>query len=380
MISPARLRTLALAIKRRIRNSLGSEVDPYPARPEGIHLSPSECHILDYDAAPLRLSWQNAGDKDAALWQKTARAKLAELSGYSMTEEIAEARHERSHEMANNLIRKSCYLRIGAARDIPVHMIYSPDLPGPLPVMICLQGTNSGIHLSWGDVRLPMDVERIARGSENALQAAARGYLAVAVEQSCFGERRERHLAKTSSDPCIDAANHALLLGRTLLGERASDVSAVITWLAGAAHGLSLDLARLHIMGNSSGGSTALYTSALDARVRAALVGGSVGYMRDTIGRRQDSSGQNVVPGVLNWLEMDDIIALSAPRPMLIFAGKEDHIWPYAGAAAVAESARSVYRALAAPDNLQTAAAEGGHSYHPNAAWPAFEALMAAAD
>jgi dienelactone hydrolase len=380
MISPARLRTLALAIKRRIRNSLGSEVDPYPARPEGIHLSPSECHILDYDAAPLRLSWQNTGDKDAALWQKTARAKLAELSGYSMTEEIAEARHERSHEMANNLIRKSCYLRIGAAHDIPVHMIYNPDLPGPLPVMICLQGTNSGIHLSWGDVRLPMDVERIARGSENALQAAARGYMAVAVEQSCFGERRERHLAKTSSDPCIDAANHALLLGRTLLGERASDVSAVITWLAGAGHGLSLDLARLHIMGNSSGGSTALYASALDARVRAALVGGSVGYMRDTIGRRQDSSGQNVVPGVLNWLEMDDIIALSAPRPMLIFAGKEDHIWPYAGAAAVAESARSVYRALAAPDNLQTAAAEGGHSYHPNVAWPAFEALMAAAD
>jgi hypothetical protein len=102
--------------------------------------------------------------------------------------------------------------------------------------------------------------------------------------------------------------------------------------------------------------------------------------MRDTIGRRQDSSGQNVVPGVLNWLEMDDIIALSAPRPMLIFAGKEDHIWPYAGAVAVAESARSVYRALAAPDNLQTAAAEGGHSYHPNVAWPAFEALMAAAD
>jgi hypothetical protein len=31
---------------------------------------------------------------------------------------------------------------------------------------------------------------------------------------------------------------------------------------------------------------------------------------------------------------------------------------------------------LDAPDSLQTAAAEGGHSYHPQIAWPAFESLM----
>ena len=411
MLSPVRVHTLALAIKRRF---MGAGHDPYPSCPGDIQLSPSSRHVYDYDAAPLHLAWQNSGGADAGQWQQVARAKLAELTGYSNPGQSAEARHEQKHELADNLIRKSCYLHAGTAHDIPVHLIFDPALSGPLPVMICLQGTNSGVHLSWAEVRLPADVERIARGSQNALQAAARGYVAVAVEQSCFGTpaapcavpgvvaaiparggvltswttgpgswrddfsaRRERSLAKRSGNPCIDAANHALLLGRTLLGERASDVSAVVNWLHGGAHGLALDLSRLYIMGNSSGGSTALYSSALDLRIQAALVGGSTGFLRDSICRRGDASGQNVVPGILNWLEMDDIVALSAPRPMLLFAGREDHIWPYAGAEAVAESARAVYHALGAADRLRTAAAEGGHSYHPDVAWPAFEALMA---
>ncbi|MDP6588520.1 MAG: alpha/beta hydrolase family protein [Alphaproteobacteria bacterium] len=373
---PVSLHVKTLAVKRRIARLLGGADDPYPVPPGDVCLSPSECHIHDYDDVPLRLSWRNGGERNAAEWQHAAGAKLAELSGYSRPERCPRARHEQSHGLPGNLIRKSCYLSAGAARDIPIHVIFNPSLKQRLPVMICLQGTNSGIHLSWGEVRLPIDVERIQRGAPNALQAASRGYMAVAVEQACFGERRERRIAKPSPDPCIDAANHALLLGRTLLGERVSDISAVINWLESGAHGMALDLARLHIMGNSSGGTTALFSAALDKRITAALLGGCVGYFRDTIARRADSSGQNVIPGILNWLEIDDVLALAAPIPVLLFAGREDHIWPYAGAEAVAESARAVYRELGAPDRLRAAPAEGGHSYHPDVAWPAFEALL----
>ena len=352
MSPPVALHAKALALRRRIARWMGMEIDPYPMRPGYIHLSPSEQHLHDYDSAPLQLSWHNGSQENAADWQRLARAKLAELSGYSRTENCPQARHEQSHGLPGNLVRKTCYLRTSAVQDIPVHLIFDRTLEGPLPVMICLQGTNSGIHLSWQEVRMPADVERIARGSPNALQAAARGYVAVAVEQACFGERRERNITKPSPDPCIDAANHALLLGRTLLGERVSDISTVINWLEDGAHGMALDPTCLHIMGNSSGGTTALFSAALD------------------------TSGQNVIPGILNWLEMDDIVSLAAPRPMLLFAGRDDHIWPYAGADSVAESARAVYRALGVPNKLRTAPAKGGHSYHPNVAWPAFEGLM----
>ena len=370
-----RMQARTLAAKRKLTRYLGWEADPYPPRPEGTHLSPSERHFHDYDLAPLQLSWRQSGT-NAQEWQQSARAKLAELCGYTQGAEIPKARHVQNHKLNKDLIRNTFYLQTGTARDIPVHMIFDPSRTGPLPVMICLQGTNSGVHLSWGEVRLPADVERLKYGAANALQATTHGYVAVAVEQACFGERQERHIARPSPDPCIDAANHALLLGRTLLGERTSDVSTVINWLESGASSVALDLSRLHIMGNSSGGTTALFAAAFDMRISAALVGGAVGFIRETIARRADTSGQNAIPGILNWMEMDDILALLAPRPALLFAGRDDHIWPYAGAEAVAHSARAVYDVLGAAVNLCTAPAEGGHSYHPEVAWPAFKKLL----
>ena len=93
-----------------------------------------------------------------------------------------------------------------------------------MPVLLCLQGTASGADLSWGRIQSPADPIKIALGYTMALAASDRGYLAVCPEISALGERRERNIRPRSADPCIDAANHALLLGRTLLGERVTDI------------------------------------------------------------------------------------------------------------------------------------------------------------
>ena len=129
-------------------------------------------------------------------------------------------------------------------------------------------------------------------------------------------------------------------------------------------------------MGTSSGGTTGFFTMAADTRISAGLIGGCIGYYRNTIGKRGDSSGQNVIPDILNWFEMDDIIGLSAPRPLLLFSGINDHIWPYSETKKVADSAQAVYDAMNATNNLRTKSATGGHSYHPDIAWPAFEELL----
>lgn len=377
MISRARIHAIILSGRRKFHRCLGLNDDPYPTIPMDVHLSPSQRHVLDYQSARLRMAWHKRGRRNVQEWQDEARAKLAEISGYTDMVMIAGTRHEKSRRLKGGLIHRSIYLRAGDAWDIPIHLIFDPNRHGAQPVMLCLQGTNSGIHLSWGGIRLPADPERISRGSANALQAVARGYVAVAIEQSCFGERRERMLARPSPDPCIDAANHALLLGRTLLGERASDVSAVVGWLLKGTHDINIDRSRLHIMGNSSGGTTALTSLALDTRISSGLIGGSVGYFRESIGRRGDGSGQNVIPGILNWMEMDDILSLAAPRPVVIFSGKHDHIWPYSGAESVTNAARAIYTTFGKPENLQCVCADGGHSYHPDVAWPAFEKLLA---
>ena len=57
-----------------------------------------------------------------------------------------------------------------------------------------------------------------------ALGCMARGYASLCIEQRSFGERREQAQAQVSTHGCHDAAMQALLVGKTLAGERAAGV------------------------------------------------------------------------------------------------------------------------------------------------------------
>ncbi len=368
----------ALALKRRLSLFFTGGFDPYPQAPDGVSLSPSRAHFSDYGEAPLKLSWRRAGIGDAGAWQAAARAKLAELTGHRRRDDAPVARHEDESQLGPGLRRRALYLRVAADIDVPVNLVWSPADAGPRPVMLCLHGHNSGAHLSWGETRMPADPLKIAEGADYARQAAARGYLAVCVEQSCFGERREREMRRRNPAPCADAANHALLLGRTLLGERTSDVSSVVDWVAGGGAGIEVDLTRLHAMGNSTGGDVAVYAAALDPRITGVIASGCVGLLRDTTGRH-NACPDAIVPGVLNWLEYDDVLALIAPRPLLAISGVRDHIYPFARLETAVAGAKAVYAALGAESNLRAASGPGGHRFYPELTWPKFLDLVAAA-
>jgi len=367
---------LARAVGRRIMRALGRERDPFGDVPEGLSLSPSQRHFAAYKTAPLKLRYAGGGWPDAAEWQRSARETLAGLSGYERGAAPPVPHHEQSFALTGGLTRRRVYLAAGPGTDIPVHLIERPSGEAARPVMICLQGTNTGAHLSWGEVRFPDDADKRRRGYDIAVQAAERGYLAVALEQACFGERAERRIAPRSEQPCIDASLHALLLGRSLLGERCSDVSAAIDWIAADRARLRADPRRIHVMGHSSGGTTAMYAAALDPRIAAVLACGCVGFVRDTIGRRRDNSGQGTVPGLLKFMESADVVGLIAPRPFVTVAGDSDHIWPAAGAASVVAEARAIYTALGAADLIDCVTEPGGHSFRPEPSWRAFEAAL----
>ena len=372
---PPALEARMLAIRRRVALARTGTFDPYPPAPAGVSLSPSQAHFPDYDAAPLRLSWHRAGRDDAAAWQAEARAKLVALTGFRRSPEAPRAAHEAEFEVPGGFRRRRLYLSVAPGLDLPVNLVWRAGGAVPHAAMICLQGTNSGAQLSWGAVRMPADPIKIANGADYARQAAARGYLAVCLEQSCFGERAERALPRGRGGPCAAAGHHALLLGRTLVGERAGDVSSVIDWLRAGGAGFGSEGLPIYVMGNSAGGTTALFAGALDERVDGVLAGGCVGFVRDTIARRPDAEGQNAVPGLLEWLELDDVVALSAPRPFLALAGRSDHIFPFAQGEAVVDSARAVYAALGAPDRVAAVPGPGGHRFYPDIAWDAFAAL-----
>lgn len=350
-------------------------MDPYVPLPDGTRLSPSLGIARSLADVSGKLSFTRAPEAEPAAWSAKSRAKLADLCGYAdVRTPSAITRQEADVDLGAGLVRRSFYLRVRAETDLPVHLIFRKDLDGPAPLFLHLAGSTSGVHLAWGDTKVPIDHQRVAIGADMARQAARRGYLAVAVEQIGYGERGERHLPKRSTNRTIDAANHLLLLGRTLMGDGASDVSHALDFALGGGANVAADPDRVFLFGHSAGGTLAQYAAALDTRIGGVLASGSVGPIRETLAARASPGGDGIVPGFLEWFDTPDLIAMVAPRRFVGLSGAEDHIFPASGVKKVVDQARPFYERLGVADRVHAVSVDGPHQYHSDATWAAWRA------
>lgn len=370
-----RIRVYRAAALRKLRRNLGLSVDPYPPRPDGTRLSPSVGLLADNDGRRRRLAFDTA---DICNWQGAARDRLIEITGYQKTLDVPQVTAE-GNTMAltgePDFERTTYYLRARKDTDVPVTLISRRGITGAAPVFIHLAGSTSGVHLGWGDARDPIDHQRLSIGADMALQAARRGYLAVCIEQIGYGERMERDLSKPSSDRTIDAAIHAALLGRSLIGLKAMDVSATIDWLI-ANSPKQIDSNRIFLFGHSSGGTAAQFAAALDTRIAGVLASGSLRRIGEIIETRGNGNGEYLLPGFLDAFEADDIVALVAPRPFVGLSGRNDHIFPFDGVAKVIESAREAYQCLEASANIDAVPGPYGHRYYAKESWKAWQRVI----
>jgi hypothetical protein len=373
------LKQWQMELMRRLRLLRRESEARFPVVPNGVFLNPSDADFMAYAIAPLALTFQRAAENDPIGWQTKVRAKLTELLGIQPVSSRIDGSPVigTPATMSGGLRRQTAYLPTAPRRHVPITFVWNPaTVSQPLPVMLCLQGHNSGAHISWGEARFPADRQRLSNGGDFAIQAVFHSHVAVCIEQIAFGERREQALHHHWDHPCVDACNRALLLGRTVLGDRVADVMAVIDWLRTRPGDLpGLDTDRIRAMGNSAGGETALYAAALDPRIEAVIASGCVGAWRKTSGTRR-TCPDTVVPGVLAWIEYSDLLALCAPRPLLVVSGVGDHIYPFHLAAECAADARPAYAAFSAAHRLRVLPGPDGHRFYPDIAWPAFMELI----
>ena len=97
-----------------------------------------------------------------------------------------------------------------------------------------------------------------------------------------FGERADNRPSeqRTLERTCDHASMTALLLGRTMIGERVWDVSRAIDALEEFPE---IDTSRIGCMGNSGGGTITFYATCLDGRISIAMPSCSICTLRDSI-------------------------------------------------------------------------------------------------
>jgi len=316
---------------------------------------------------------------DFQTWREAVDAKLWELIGV-LPERVPpnlriEYQQEHDQGCGVHSFRETRFVftsEVGA--DVPCHLLIPREGTAPFPVVICLQGHTTGMHISLARPKYEGDEELVTDGDRDfALQAVREGYAALVMEQRCFGERKDSRPAEIHpyEQTCRHAAMTALLFGRTMIGERAWDVSRAIDALAEFPE---VDTGRIGCMGNSGGGTITYFSACLDDRISIAMPSCYVCTFRDSIATI-DHCECNYIPGILRYFEMGDLACLIAPRPLIVVAGRDDDIFPIEGVEETFGTIRAIYTAAGVPDRCKLVVGGDGHRFYADLAWPVFREL-----
>ena len=148
-------------------------------------------------------------------------------------------------------------------------------------------------------------------------------------------------------------------MGETMVAWRVYDVMRTMDWIETRPE---IDAKRVGCMGISGGGTITTFASALEPRIRAAMISGYLNTFRDSVFSIPHCI-DNYVPGILEWCEMYDVAGLIAPRPLFSEAGEKDDIFPVAASRASFERVKKVYEVLGKPDLAEQEIFQGEHSF-----------------
>ena len=301
---------------------------------------------------------------DYATWKKAIREKYIELLGL---DDIAKNACDIKIEI-EEVVKKDGYIRYRYVFEsekgclLPCYLLIPDTGKKKYPVLLCLQGHTAGFHISIGEKKYDGD-ERGLSTSTFALDGVKNGYAALCIEQRGMGERQtpHKHRGRVEGEgcPCYYTALTALLLHRTLIGERVWDVSRAIDSLSNFDN---LDLDDITCIGNSGGGTATYYSACYDERIKLAIPSCAVCSYKTSIGNTWHCSC-NYVPGAAKYFDMGELATLIAPRKLLMVNGQKDPIFPIDGARDVYSVIEKIYQKEGVAENCELLETDREHYF-----------------
>jgi hypothetical protein len=269
-------------------------------------------------------------------------------------------------------LRRRVTFRAGTGEAIPALLLLPRTLRGRVPAVLCPhQTTQEGKREPAGLAGNPEQF--------TARRLAERGYVALTWDAIGFGERHDAASGHYGDAiPFYEAHPQWSFLGKMV-----ADLSRAIDYLSALDF---VDATRISCIGHSHGAITTIFGMALDERIAAGAancgfdtfridgnvfrwshatallprLGFFVGSPYVTMDMYRGVPDSEVIR---TPFDLHEVLALSAPRPLLLTTSDDDFVFPNAGWS-VRQSLRRlrpVYNALAAGDRLDAAFFTGGH-------------------
>jgi dienelactone hydrolase len=315
-----------------------------------------------YAQAPRRLRFEARTRPEAERWQQSLRTKLTELVGGFREKRPPLRPVTLETKSFANYSREKIVFDSGPGVSVLAYVLVPRTAKQPAPTMICIPGHGRGVDDIVGiDEEGRERSDKAGYQHDFAIQVAEAGLAAVAIEPMGFGCRRDPLNARKGlgQKACEPVAGGALLVGQTMIGWRVWDVMRTIDYIATRS---DLDASRVGCVGISGGGTATLFSTALEPRIRVAMVSGYLNTFQASIGSLAHCI-DNYVPGILNWAEMYDIAGLIAPRPLFVESGEQDNIFPVHASIDSFNHVRDAYRVFGAEDRIEQEVFPGDHSF-----------------
>lgn len=262
----------------------------------------------------------------------------------------------------------------GAGATVYGYLLVPDPLSAPAPAVL-YHHVHGGIY-EWGKDQL-LTPHRLY-GHTDGVELVKRGFVVLGIDAYCFGERQNQGPAGTRESGGateVSLFKRFLWEGTCLWGMMVRDDLLALSALLSRPE---VDPARVGATGMSLGGSRTTWVGALDDRVAMTIPISQMTRYANLLanGELARHSVYYYVPGVLKAsLDMEHLVALTAPRGLTILTGDQDPSSPYEGIQRIIDYTKRVYDLYGAGEQFKVTIYPGiEHAYTQEM----FEAMVGA--
>jgi len=248
-----------------------------------------------------------------------------------------------------------------AGATVPGYLCIPEGLKSPAPAILYC-------HYHGGEYQNGKEeiFKKWPAGTPPAIEFTRRGYVVVAIDAYCFGERRGKGPTgekETGGPEELTMSKLNLWHGRTLWGMMVRDDLIALDYLCSRPE---VDKERIGVTGMSMGSTRSWWLAALDERIKAVVCVACLTRYQDLIatGALREHGIYYFVPGVLKHFDTEAVVSLIAPRPLLTLTGDKDGGSPVSGVRTINSFVAGVYRLYAKEEQFRGIVYAGvGHNY-----------------
>lgn len=124
-----------------------------------------------------------------------------------------------------------------------------------------------------------------------------------------------------------------------------------------------IDNSKMAAIGNSGGGKLTLFLAALAKNLSVLSSSGYPSTFNFMAQKEKQHCKCNIVPNIVGQLEMCHIYGTFAPKPLFVFQGKNDNLFPDDIFCKISRQISDFYKEANAHENFETATYPGGHPW-----------------